>query len=91
MRVIVLSNLLSLNTADATLALILLANIKETAKEDYGAEFCPTIQTMQRRYMYKYAHNTTSLRKMLKELVQPIRCMTLRVPLTQLQREGRKQ
>jgi hypothetical protein len=53
---------------DTQLALILLANIDAAASEEWGHEFRPAIQTIQRRYAYNYIHNTTSIPNMLQEL-----------------------
>jgi hypothetical protein len=53
---------------DIQLALLLLANIALATSENWGQEFCPTIQTIHRRYAYNYVHDTASITDMLCEL-----------------------
>ena len=56
-------------TIDKTqLSLILLANIKTAASEDYGREFCPALQTIRRKYPYNHVHTAASLLDMLTKL-----------------------
>ena len=57
-----------INVDETQLALILLANIKTAASEDFGREFRPALQTICRRFPYNFVHDATSLQDMLTEL-----------------------
>eukprot|EP00804_Cyclotella_cryptica_P030326 CCRYP_011862-RA/>CCRYP_011862-RA protein AED:0.33 eAED:0.33 QI:0/0/0/1/0.66/0.75/4/0/887 len=53
---------------DSQLALVLLANIDIASSHDWGREFCPTLQTIRRRFAYNHAHNAATVTAILKEL-----------------------
>eukprot|EP00804_Cyclotella_cryptica_P011508 CCRYP_017067-RA/>CCRYP_017067-RA protein AED:0.60 eAED:0.30 QI:0/0/0/0.5/0/0.5/2/0/565 len=57
---------------DSQLALVLLANIDVVTGHDWGRdwgrEFCPTLQTIHRKYTYNHAHDATTVAAILKEL-----------------------
>jgi hypothetical protein len=47
------------------IALVLIANIKLAAKEDYGCNFRSALHKIHAKYPYSYPHNDTSLKDML--------------------------
>lgn len=46
---------------NAQLALIILANIKIAAKEEYGSEFRPALQVIRRKFKYNHVHDERSI------------------------------
>lgn len=42
---------------DVQLALVILANIKIAAKEEYGSEFCPALQVIRHKFRYNHMHD----------------------------------
>jgi hypothetical protein len=52
----------------AQIALVLIANIKLAAKEDYGCNFCLALHKIRAKYPYSYPHDDTSLKDMLQLL-----------------------
>jgi hypothetical protein len=52
----------------AQIALVLIANIKLTAKEDYGCKFRSALHKIRAKYPSSYPHDNTSLKDMLQLL-----------------------
>ncbi len=52
----------------AQIALVLIANIKLAAKEDYGCDFCSALHKIRAKYPYSYPHDDTPLKDMLQLL-----------------------
>jgi hypothetical protein len=52
----------------AQIALVLIANIKLAAKEDYGRDFHSALHEIRAKYPYSYPHDDTSLKDMLQLL-----------------------
>ncbi len=50
------------------IALVLIANIKLAAKEDYGCDFCSALHKIHAKYPYIYPHDDMSLKDMLQLL-----------------------
>ncbi len=57
-----------INIGTAQIALVLIANIKLAAKEDYGCNFCSALHNKRAKYPYSYLHDDTSLKDMLQLL-----------------------
>eukprot|EP00956_Cyclotella_meneghiniana_P015108 scaffold22920_cov36-Cyclotella_meneghiniana.AAC.1 len=53
---------------DTQIALIILANIKVAATQEYGSEFKTALQTIRRQYNYSHVHDATSIAAILTEL-----------------------
>ncbi len=57
-----------INIGTAQIALVLIANIKLAAKEDYGRDFRLALHKIGAKYPYSYPHDDTSLKDMLQLL-----------------------
>ena len=51
-----------------TIALIILASIKDTAKHEWSSELCTTMHTIRRQYAYDSMHAASSVTTILTEL-----------------------
>ena len=52
------------------IVLTLMANIKVTAREDFGREFRPDLQNISAKYTYSHTHDDASLKNILQELAK---------------------
>ena len=55
-----------------------MANIKVTAREDFGREFCPALQNIRAKYTYSHSHNDASLKDILQKLAKADSVRTLK-------------
>ena len=53
---------------DAQLTLVLLANTKRAKNEDYGCEFCPSLQIIRCTFPYNHVQDNALLTEILQEL-----------------------
>ncbi len=57
-----------INIGTEQIALVLIANIKLAAKEEYGCDFHLALHKIHAKYPYSYPHSDTSLKDMLQLL-----------------------